>query len=505
MEEPASQAEAIERLTAEHPAAAERILRALKEGALYRWEDRYLILTEEGTFVDLGGEVLLDSAGEPLFPSQGLESVVLLEEHFPRVQRILEELELFAADPETRRRAALRLRQAGDIALLPLLEKAEQAEKNGEVRRTLQESIAVLKLSSDDPEEKVAACRLLARTRSESALSLLKGLQDDPDAKVRKAAGKAVSEIETYLGFRNGVGYVFNGMSLSSILLIMSLGLAVTFGLMGIINMAHGEMLMLGSYVAYVVQETFASRFGAFQGLYFIFALPLAFIVVGLVGLVLEWGVLRHLYGRPLETLIVTWGIGMILSQGIRLLFGDQTSVNAPAYFRGGWEMMPGLILPWSRLFIIVLSIACLTATYLLLFRTRFGLNVRACMQNRQMAASLGVSTRRVDALTFAFGTALAGIAGAALSLTGTVDPEVGKTYIVDCFMVVVLGGVGKLVGTVVASVGIGVSSKVLEPLIGGTAGAIYAKLAVLGLVIFFLQMRPTGLFPAKGRAAEAT
>lgn len=505
MEEPASQAEAIERLTAGYPAAAERILRALKEGALYRWGDRYLILTEEGAFVDLAGEVLLDEAGKPLFPSQNLVALVLQEEHFPRVQRILEELELFSEDPGTRKRAALKLQQTGDVALLPLLEKAEQAEKSREVRRTMQEAIAVLELSGDDPAAKEEACRLLAKVRSESALSLLKKLRDDADPRVRQAARKAASEIETFLGFRNGVGYLFNGLSLGSILLIMSLGLAVTFGLMGIINMAHGEMLMLGSYVAYIVQEIFESRFGAAADLFFIFALPLAFILVGLVGLLLEWGVLRHLYGRPLETLIVTWGIGMILSQGIRLLFGDQTSVNAPAYFRGGWEMMPGLILPWSRLFIILLSAACLSAGYLLLFRTRFGLNVRACMQNREMAASLGISTRRVDALTFAFGTALAGIAGAALSLTGTVDPEVGKTYIVDCFMVVVLGGVGKFMGTVVASLGIGLSSKVLEPLIGGTAGAIYAKLAVLGLVIFFLQMRPTGLFPAKGRAAQAT
>ncbi len=233
-------------------------------------------------------------------------------------------------------------------------------------------------------------------------------------------------------------------------------------------------------------------------------ALPLSFLVAGLVGLALEGGIIRFLYGRPLETLIVTWGIGMIFQQSARLYFGDQTSVNPPTWFRGGVEVMRGLIFPWSRIFIVVLSLAALAALYLLLHRSYAGLRVLAVMQNREMASCLGVSTRKIDALTFALGTALAGVAGCALALIGTVDPEVGKTYIVDAFMVVVLGGVGKLLGAVLASFGIGISNKILEPSIGGTAAAIYAKVAILVVVIWFLQWRPTGFFPAKGRAAES-
>jgi urea transport system permease protein len=271
---------------------------------------------------------------------------------------------------------------------------------------------------------------------------------------------------------------------------------------MGIINMAHGEMLMVGSYTAYVVQEIFATRLPAHQDSYFFVALPLSFLVAGLVGLALESTVIRFLYGRPLETLIVTWGIGLILQQCARLWFGDQTSVNSPTWLRGGLEIMPGLVFPWSRIFIIALALAALAALWLLLQRSYAGLKVRAVMQNRAMASSLGVSTRKIDAVTFALGTALAGVAGCALALIGTVDPEVGKTYIVDAFMVVVLGGVASLTGTVVAAFGLGLVNKLLEPAIGGTAAAVYAKVAVLLIVIWFLQWRPTGLFAQRGRAA---
>jgi urea transport system permease protein len=230
----------------------------------------------------------------------------------------------------------------------------------------------------------------------------------------------------------------------------------------------------------------------------------LSVLVTGLVGVLLERGLLRRLYGRPLETLLVTWGLGMVLQQGARLYFGDQTSVNPPGWLRGGIEVMPGLVFPYSRLFIIALSLLCLASVYGILYRSSLGLTVRAVMQNRGMAACLGVSTRKVDALTFAFGTALAGLAGCAIALIGTVEPELGKKYVVDAFMVVVLGGVGNLMGTVVAALGIGVAGKLLEPAIPGTAAAVYAKVAVLGLVIFFLQFRPTGIFAARGRAAEA-
>jgi urea transport system permease protein len=334
---------------------------------------------------------------------------------------------------------------------------------------------------------------------------LLKNLAgQEPDVAVRQALQQAITSIERYLRLRNLIGYVFNGFSLASILLMMSLGLAITFGLMGVINMAHGEMLMLGSYTAYLVQELFTAYAPGYLDYFFVVALPLSLLVVGAVGLCLEQGLLRFLYGRPLESLLVTWGIGLILQQGVRLSLGDQTSVNPPTWFRGGWEVIPGLVLPYSRLFIVMLSVLSVVGVYWLLYRSTAGLKVRAVMQNRDIACCMGIAARRIDAFTFAMGAALAGLAGCALSLIGTVDPEVGKTYIVDSFMVVVLGGVGKILGTVLASLGLGMSNKLLEPAISGTAAAVYAKVGILLLVIVFLQLRPTGLFPPRERATDA-
>jgi urea transport system permease protein len=485
--------------------SVETLLRALKDGALYRWKGRVAILGDDGALKDAAGRPILDPQGQPVSPREGQEAIALEEELFGLVQRVLERLEVFGADPEARRSAAFKLGASRDLSAIPVLTTALGREADREVKAVMDEALAKLGLLAPDPSARARAAHSLGRLKSEAALPQLREmLVNDADGGVKQAVKTVIQRIESFLVIRNVVGYLFNGVSLGAVLLIMSLGLAVTFGLMGIINMAHGEMLMLGSYTAYVVQELFASRFVTSQDYYFFIALPLSFVVAGLVGLALESGIIRFLYGRPLETLIVTWGIGMIFQQSARLYFGDQTSVNPPTWFRGGVEVMRGLILPWSRIFIVVLSLAALTALYLLVHRTYAGLRVRAVMQNRGMASCLGISTRKIDALTFALGTALAGVAGCALALIGTVDPEVGKTYIVDAFMVVVLGGVGKLLGAVAASFGIGLGNKLLEPAIPGTAAAIYAKVAILVLVIWFLQWKPTGLFPARGRAAEA-
>ncbi len=483
--------------------AVEVLLRALKDGALYRLKGRIAILGDDGTLKDLSGQPILDASGRPASPAEGQEAVGLDERLFSLVQRILERLEIFGADPAARKSAAFKLGSSQDMTAIPALEKALAREKDANAKAVMEEALAKLRLASPDPAARAAAAQALGRLRSEGALGMLQAAaQKETDPEVKQALTGAIRGIDSFLVIRNVVGYVFNGVSLGAVLLIMSLGLAVTFGLMGIINMAHGEMLMLGSYTAYVVQEIFATRFAAQQDYYFLVALPVSFLVAGLVGLALEGGIIRFLYGRPLETLIVTWGVGMIFQQSARLYFGDQTSVNSPTWFRGGLEVLPGLIFPWSRMFIVLLALAALAALHLLLQRSYAGLRVRAVMQNRDMASCLGVSTRKIDSLTFALGTALAGIAGCALALIGTVDPEVGKTYIVDAFLVVVLGGVGKLLGAVVASFGIGVSNKLLEPAISGTAAPIYAKVAILVIVIWFLQWRPTGFFPAKGRAA---
>jgi urea transport system permease protein len=483
------------------------VLQALKEGALYLWQgETLLILTDAGTLIDLADKPLLDSTGQALLPTEGLEPVALEPAHMPLVLRALEALDLATPDPAKRKAVALRWGNLQDLTVIPVLEKAQTRETDPSVKAVMVETVHKLRLLDPDPQVRQQAIVYFGATRAESALSRLRDLRDrEQDPQVRVAITNAVQRIEGYLQMRNAVAYLFNGLSLASILLIMSLGLAITFGLMGIINMAHGEMLMLGSYTAYVLQELLATRFAGYADTYFLIALPMSLLVVGAVGILLERGLLRFLYGRPLESLLVTWGLGLVLQQGARLYFGDQTSVNPPTWLRGGWEIMPGLILPYSRLFILGLSLVCLVVIYWLLYRSDTGLKLRAVMQNRDMAACMGISARKVDTLTFALGTALAGLAGCALSLIGTVDPEVGKTYIVDSFMVVVLGGVGKLLGTVLASLGVGMSNKVLEPAIGGTAAAVYAKVWILVLVILFLQLKPTGLFPAKERLSAGT
>jgi urea transport system permease protein len=497
------QREALEHLRSLADPSLQGVLQALKEGALYTWKEKLLIFTNAGTFVEVDGTPLLDNAGQPLMPEDGLEQVALQEQNIPLLQRALDVIDLFAPEAAKRKSTALRLGNLQDASLTPTLAKALERETEAEVKAVLTEAVNKLHLFDLDPRVRLRAVEFFRAMRAEAALSRLRELrQREQDPQVQTALGQAIRTIEEFLQRRSIVGYIFNGLSLSSILLLMSLGLAITFGLMGIINMAHGEMLMLGSYTAYVMQEVFVSTFPGYVEYFFILALPLSVVVVGVVGVLMERGILRFLYGRPLESLLITWGIGMILQQGARLYFGDQTSVSPPAWFRGGWEIMPGLIFPYSRIFIIVLSLLCLGAVYWLLYRSEAGLRVRSVMQNRDMASCMGISARRVDTLTFAMGTALAGLAGCALSLIGTVDPEVGKTYIVDSFLVVVLGGVGKLFGTVLAAFGVGMSNKFLEPAIGGTAAAVYAKVGILVLVIFFLQLKPTGLFPAKERTA---
>jgi urea transport system permease protein len=501
--DPARQAEAIGALDRLGDPAAEAVLRALKDGALYRVGGRLVMLGDDGSVRDVRGQPAVDAGGALLAIESGQEAIPVDEALFGPIQQALQRFEIFSPKPDVRRAAILKLGNSRDLAALPVLARVLERERVPEIRALAEEAGAKLRLSAPEPAVRREAVRFLAASRSEAALAQLRALAaGDPDPGVRAAAHEAQRGLESYIGIRGLVGYLFNGVSLGAVLLLMSLGLAVTFGLMGIINMAHGEMLMIGSYTAYVVQEIFAARWPGHQDAYFFVALPLSFLVAGLVGLALEGTVIRFLYGRPLETLIVTWGIGLMLQQAARLWFGDQTSVNSPTWLRGGPEILPGLVFPWSRIFIVVVALAALGGLWLLLQRSYSGLKVRAAMQNRAMASALGVSTRRIDAVTFALGTGLAGVAGCSLVLIGTVDPEVGKTYIVDSFMVVVLGGVGRLMGTVVAAFGLGLINKLLEPAIGGTAAAVYAKVAVLLVVIWFLQWRPTGLFPQRGRAA---
>jgi urea transport system permease protein len=371
------------------------------------------------------------------------------------------------------------------------------------VRYAIEEAIALIHLKSGSPAERVNAATRLGALGSGDALDRLREIADAPGTPpaLKQAAADAVKRVERWTLLTQAIQVMFQGVSLSSILLLMALGLAIIFGLMGVINMAHGELMALGAYATYVTQGWFQGHAPGYFGYYFLVALPLSFLVAGAAGFALERGVIRFLYGRPLETLLLTWGISLMIQQGLRLWFGAaNVDVISPVWLSGGVPVMVGIQLPYNRLFIIGLATASVAGMYLLLFKTDAGLRVRAVTQNRGMAACLGVRSRRVDALTFALGAGLAGIAGCALTQIGNVGPELGQNYIVDSFMVVVTGGVGKLLGTILAALGIGGLNKIIEP----GLGAVFGKVAILVAVILFLQRRPSGLFAAKGRYADS-
>src|SRR5690606_27541627 len=326
------------------------------------------------------------------------------------------------------------------------------------------------------------------------------GAYAEPDESVREAARAALRAIDRRAAAVEWSGNLFYGLSLGSVLLLAALGLAITFGLMGVINMAHGELLMIGAYATYVVQSAFRAWAPGWLDAYVIAALPVAFTVTGLVGMALERTVIRWLYGRPLETLLATWGISLMLMQAVRTMFGAQNvEVANPSWMSGGITVLGSLVLSYNRLAIIVFAVLVVAVVWLLLNHTRLGLFVRAITQNRRMADCVGVPTGRVDMLAFGLGSGIAGLAGVALSQLGNVGPDLGRAYIVDSFMVVVLGGVGQLAGTVVAALGLGAITKFLEP----HSGAVMAKIAILVLIVLFVQKRPQGLFAPRGRSVE--
>ena len=409
------------------------------------------------------------------------------------------------ADPDwtVRQAAAVKMGNNGDPGALTALTEALAKEQNRWVRYALEEAIALIQLKSGSPAERVIAATRLGALASSDGLERLREMAAAADTApaLKQAAADAIKRIERWNLLTQAIQVIFQGVSLSSILLLMALGLAIIFGLMGVINMAHGELMALGAYTTFVTQGWFQSHApGAFE-IYFLAALPLSFLVAGLAGFLLERGVIRFLYGRPLETLLLTWGISLMIQQGLRLWFGAaNVDVISPKWLSGGVPVMVGIQLPYNRLFIIGLATVAVAGMYLLLFKTNAGLRIRAVTQNRGMAACLGVRSRRVDALTFALGAGLAGIAGCALTQIGNVGPELGQNYIVDSFMVVVTGGVGKLLGTILAALGIGGLNKIIEP----GLGAVFGKVAILVLVILFIQRRPSGLFAAKGRYADS-
>ncbi|HTT11715.1 MAG TPA: urea ABC transporter permease subunit UrtB [Burkholderiaceae bacterium] len=457
-----------------------------------------------------GGNIADASTGDPLGSAPaGLETVVVNNRLRGEIDSALAGLKLSAPDRQTRLAAAKELQGSDNDELLPILHAALAKESDAEVKAILQLAAASLGLKSNDVEVRVRAAKALAASDDPQVRQVLStlltrqkdGSYPEADERVRAAAQGSLDQINRRLRTVELGVSLFTGLSLGSILLLAALGLAITYGLMGIINMAHGEFLMIGAYATYVVQGIFRSYLpGAFDW-YVVAALPVAFLVPAAVGMALERGVLRWLYGRPLETLLTTWGISLLLIQTCRTFFGAQNvEVENPSWLSGGIQLAGGSVLPYNRIVILGFALAVLGAVWLVINRTRLGLFVRGVTQNRSMASCTGVPTHRVDMLTFGLGSGVAGLGGVALSQIGNVGPDLGQSYIVDSFMVVVLGGVGQLAGTAIAALGLGSISKFLEPF----SGAVLAKIFVLVMIILFIQKRPQGLFALKGRSAEA-
>ncbi len=418
------------------------------------------------------------------------------------IDSALAALQLLSPDAAKRLQAVNALLKEPDPTKLAMLEKALSAEVNPQVKTQMQLARAAVLLNSDKPAERLASAKALAESQTpDTQLLLNQRLSQEDDKQVRAQLESSLRTIQSALAWGEKLGALFTGISLGSILLLVALGLAITYGLMGVINMAHGELMMIGAYATYVVQGLFRQYLpGAFDA-YLLVAVPASFLAAALVGAVLERAVLRHLYGRPLETLLATWGISLVLMQGVRTVFGAQNvGVENPSWMSGGVQLLANLSLPYNRLVIIAFALCVLVGMTLLISQTRLGLFVRGVTQNRPMASALGVNTARIDTYAFSLGCGIAGLAGCALSQIGNVGPDLGQSYIVDAFMVVVLGGVGQLAGTVYAALGLGLMNKLLE----GLAGAVLAKIAVLVFIIVFIQKRPQGLFAMKGRSAEA-
>ena len=405
---------------------------------------------------------------------------------------------LFSIDEKTRRAGIKALQAESDESRLGLIEKAFAAEKNPELKDQLGMIRAAVLLNSTDKSKRLIAATLLAQSSQASTKTvLLERLKTETEPDVKAALSASLKTVEGALAWGDRLGAMFSGISLGSILLLVALGLAITYGLMGVINMAHGELMMLGAYATYVVQGLFQKYLpGAFDW-YLLASVPVAFMTSALMGALLERTVIRFLYGRPLETLLATWGISLVLMQLVRTVFGAQNvGVENPSWMSGGVQVLGNLSLPYNRLVIIGFAIAVLAGVAWLISKTRLGLFVRGVTQNRPIASCMGVNTARVDTYAFALGSGIAGLAGCALSQVGNVGPDLGQGYIVDSFMVVVLGGVGQLAGTVYAALGLGILNKFLE----GWTGAVLAKIAVLVVIIIFIQKRPQGIFAMKGR-----
>jgi urea transport system permease protein len=473
---------------------------------------------QAATRVDTGAP-LLDVSGKPIRLVAGDLTGV---EHTASMRRAMKAvLDLIAvASPDAKKRvqAIQAIGFAQELEKLPALQKRLGIETDSEVRRVLQEAIAVTRLKSADEAEKLAALKELKELHSLSSYDLVRTAMRDAETagapKVAEAAKSVLVAVDNHKATINFFGTLFRGLSLGSILLIVAIGLAITFGLMGVINMAHGEMIAVGAYTTYLVENIFGTGItipffgfslaipgmnttGAVYQSYFLFALPLSFLAAAVVGIGLERSIIRFLYRRPLESLLATWGVSLLLQQGLKLMFGsNNVQVSSPSYLSGNWTVND-IIFGWNRVFVIGFAVLIVMGVWMILTKTPLGLLIRSVMQNRSMASCMGVRTERVNMLTFGLGSGLAGLAGAFISQIGNVGPSLGQNYIVDCFMTVVVGGVGNLAGTVYSAVGIGLVDQSLQQIL---LNPVLGKILVLVAIILFLQWRPSGLFVTRSR-----
>lgn len=507
-------AQALSRLVLLQPSDALPFLEAINSNSLYLLNGKAVTL---GSKKQDGAEdvfmiyeiyperlLLLDKNAKPLMlPTASLQQVQISRPHRLLLAKLSSWIGIFSVDPQKRTMAYGQLQPIADTAQTRALAMALKMETHPGALRAGKEAWYSIQLNN---ATNAGPAKLyidsIEANGGDNATAVLRAYAKKTGAPREAAAfaAKTADKLDSHYAWLQRIQNLFSGISLGSILILVSLGLAIVYGLAGIINMAHGEFLMIGAYATYCTELFFNNVLHIQNGnWFFITALPVSFTAAGLMGLFLEWLIIRRLYARPLESLLATWGVSLILIQAARTIFGDLTAVKQPEMFAGGWQVSPHLVLPYNRLFIILFTIVVVVALYGMLFRTRLGMQIRAVTQNRNMSACLGIDTRRVDAFTFFIGAGLAGLAGCAMTLIGNVVPDMGQTYIVDSFLVVVTGGVGKLVGTITAGLGIGIFSKVLEAFFQ----AVYGKVLILLLIMIYMQFKPRGLFPDKGRIAE--
>ena len=473
------------------------IISALQDGRLSADPD-----TKKVYVTDASGKIIDAATGATVDKLPDNAAEVRLNNRLRRtVEAALGGLTLLSPDAARRIAAAQSVFKTHDETMLPVVDGALAKEANKAAKAAFAEARAAILLYKSDATdvEKLEAVATIKARGDQEALALLTGSGDQPPL-VAQAVTGAISSIQSNLAMWSGVQNAWYGVSLGSVLLLAAIGLAITFGVMGVINMAHGEMVMLGAYTTFVVQETIRTRYPGLFDYSLLIAVPLAFLVAGAIGVLIERSIIRFLYGRPLETLLATWGLSLVLQQAVRTAFGPTNrEVGNPSWMSGAFELGQ-ITITYNRLWILCFTLAVFAILLAMLRYTALGLEMRAVTQNRRMAASMGIATSRVDALTFGLGSGIAGIAGVALSQIDNVSPNLGQSYIIDSFMVVVFGGVGNLWGTLVGAFTLGIANKFLEPV----AGAVLGKIAILVLIILFIQKRPRGLFALKGRAVEA-